>query len=358
MQRSSGFHNKYRPASLEDVVGSERAVSTLQGYIKSKNFPSAIMLLGPPSSGKTTLARAFASDVLGIPADTSPNMEETNLSDSRSIDDIRGLISTARLRPLSASRRFIYCDEAHGILSNNPAANALLKPLEEPTSTTTWILSSMEPEKFTGTTIGKAILSRCVPLRLKPPTEEDLLVQAKRIAVGEKISKLIGKERIQKLVESSDKTYRGVAAQLEVFAALKDDPDAAFEEAMTLGVAYQDTPDEEVISAFVAHIFRAEHTKALRCLFRVKDGVGLLMKLGYYSWFFLGLSSHGGKPPPGLWGSKAMWAAWSACKDSEYLTPAGCHLFQQKVTQLRIQSGAFAVSGQQAASSLVFLFKS
>ena len=356
--QKSGLHNKYRPGSLSEMVGSEKAVAILQGYIDHGDFPSAIMLLGPPSSGKTTLARAFASDVLGMPAETSPNMEETNLSDSRSIDDVRGLISTARLRPLSGPRRFIYCDEAHGVLSNNPAANALLKPLEEPTSTTTWILSSMEPEKFTGTTVGKAILSRCVPIRLKAPTAEDLFAQAKRIAVGEKIHKIIGRERLQKLVEASDQTYRGVAAQLEVFSSMREDPDAAFEEAMSIGGAYQETPDEELISQFVSNVFRSNPDKALRCLFQIKDGVNFLMKLGYYSWFFLGVSSHGGKAPPGLWGSKSMWAAWNSCKDSEFTSPVFCSLFHQKVVQLRLQAGAFSVSGQQAAVSLVYLFKS
>jgi hypothetical protein len=214
----------------------------------------------------------------------------------------------------------------------------------------------MEPEKFTGTTIGKAILSRCVPIRLKPPSDEDLFAQAKRIAVGEKIHKLIGKDRLLQLVEASDKTYRGVAAQLEIFSALREDPDAAFEEAMTLGSAYQDTPDEEIISSFVTYVFKGDTPRALRCLFKVKDGVGLLMKLGYYSWFFLGLSSHGGKPPPGVWGSKPMWAAWNACKELESVSPVSCALFHQRVTQLRLQAGAFSVSGQQAAASLVFTF--
>jgi len=358
MQKSSGLHNKYRPDSLDSVVGSSRAVSVLKGYIERGEFPSAIMFLGPPSSGKTTLARAFASDVLGMQADTSPNMEETNLSDSRSIDDIRGLISTARLRPLNGPRRFIYCDEAHGVLSNNPAANALLKPLEEPTRTTTWILSSMEPEKFSGTTIGKAILSRCVPLKLKAPTDEDLFEQAKRIAVGEKIHKIIGKARLLQLVENSDKTYRGVAAQLEVFSSMRDDPDAAFEEAMTMGVAYQDSPEEELVSLFVQQVFNADPNGAIRTLFKIKDGVGLVMKLGYYSWFFLGLSSHNGKPPPGVWGSKAMWGAWKSVKSSEHSSAIHCSLFHQKVVQLRLQAGAFSVSGQQAAVALAYLFKS
>lgn len=352
--KSSGLHNKYRPLSLSRVIGSESAVGILSGIVESQDYPSAVLLFGPSSSGKTTLARAFASDILGEDCESSPNMTEVNFSDNRSIEDVRSLISVAGHRPMRGKRRFIYCDEAHGVLSNSPAANALLKPLEEPIPTTTWILSSMEPDKFAGTETGRAIRGRCVPITLKAPTTEDLYAQARRIAIGEKVSKIIGKERLLEMVNNSDKTYRGVAAQIEVFCSLKSDPEAAFKAACDLGVSYNQTPEESLIASFVSLLLTGKPEKAIQTLFKIKDGVGLIMKLGYYSWFLLGCSTNGGKPPPGIWGNKEMWSTWNSLKGS--VEAKDLLRFHSEVVGLRLQSGAFSVSGQQAAAMLVHKF--
>jgi DNA polymerase III subunit gamma/tau len=223
---SSGFHNKYRPRTLDRVLGNSQAVRTLSTFIEKNQYPSAILITGPTSAGKTTLGRAFAADSLGVESvESSPNFEDVNFSESRTIDDVRALISQSRLRPLNGTRRFIVCDEAHGILSNAPAANAFLKPLEEPVPSTTWILSSMEGDKFSGTQLGKAIAGRCVHIRLKPPSREDLRNYAGQIAKAEKLKGI----DLDSLLDSGDGTYRGLAGQLEIYSTLKANPEEALD---------------------------------------------------------------------------------------------------------------------------------
>jgi DNA polymerase III gamma/tau subunit len=350
---SPGFHNKYRPSTLSRVLGNESVVATLSNFIESGKFPSAILLTGPTSAGKTTMARAFANDALGVKdVGASPNFEEVNFSESRTIDDVRALISQSRLRPLRGSRRIILCDEAQGILSNAPAANAFLKPLEEPSPTTTWILSSMEPDKFSSTVIGKAISGRCVHLRLKSPTDEDLFKQGARILKGEGLSKALSRESLAKLVDNGDKTYRGLAAQLEVFSSLRDEPEKALEAAMACGVSYMESPDDNNIAGFVKCTLTGNIQSAIRHAVSVKDGVQFLMRLGHYSWFLLSTSAHKGKSS--VWGTKEMWSVWnSISKDVNFSQIAEFH---RRVINLRLQAGALSVSGQQAAAALACEF--
>lgn len=168
------FHAKYRPTTFKRVLGHASAIATLRGFVERDDIPSAILFTGPPSAGKTTLARVLANETLGEEAMRSC-FEEINLASERSIEEIRGLIRLASMRPMSGNRRFIMCDEAHGILQNNPAAQALLKPLEEPIKSTTWLLATMEPEKFMSSTVGRAIASRCVKIKLEAPTEDELV---------------------------------------------------------------------------------------------------------------------------------------------------------------------------------------
>lgn len=346
---SSGFHNKYRPTTLPRVLGNERVVASLSNYIETGKYPSAVFISGPTSSGKTTLARAFASSALGTDAESSQNFEDVNFSESRTIDDVRSLISMSRLKPWGGGRRFILCDEAQGILSNAPAANAFLKPLEEPSPTTTWILSSMEPDKFRSTELGRAIFGRCVKFSLNAPTEEDLLKQGARISKAEKLG--LSKAELTSIVEAGDKTYRGLAAQLEIFSTLHaNDREEALAAATEYAVSADETPDDILIQKFVVYLLRGDVNLAVRACSAVKDGVQFLMKLGYYSWFLLCTHAHGGKRSS-AWGTKPMWQAWSAVSKIENLEPR-LAAFHSAVIGLRLQAGVLSVSGQQAAAAL------
>ena len=74
---------KYRPRTLDDVVGNEETVHRLRAIAETGNLPNLI-LAGPPGTGKTTSVHALARQLLG-PAYKEAVLE-LNASDARGID--------------------------------------------------------------------------------------------------------------------------------------------------------------------------------------------------------------------------------------------------------------------------------
>ena len=165
---------KYRPKTLEDIVGQEATVAKIRGMLKKKEVPNAILLHGATGTGKTTLARIVARYVMCTtysgcgecpsclrPIESHPDYREVNGAEAGGKDDIRGLIMMSRSAPQIGNFRVICIDEAQKITPQ--AAEALLKPLEEPAAKTLWIIATSEPEALKPT-----IKNRCSKLDITP----------------------------------------------------------------------------------------------------------------------------------------------------------------------------------------------
>lgn len=119
----TALHTKYRPTSLDTLIGHEEAVTRMKGMISSGKIPSAILITGPTSVGKTTLARAFVNDLNGGKNFlNSPDYKEVNVADQRTIDDMRELVRLSKLRPMVGKKKVFVLDEAQSICSNAAAS--------------------------------------------------------------------------------------------------------------------------------------------------------------------------------------------------------------------------------------------
>lgn len=302
------LHTQYRPHTLDQLIGHEEAVTRMKGIIKSGKVPSAILLTGPTSVGKTTLARAFAADLSGMGEKFlhTQDYKEVNFSEQRSIDDIRELIKLTRFRPQFSKYRVIVGDEAQGILSTPSAANALLKALEE-SPNAIWILCSMNPEKFKTTTIGKAIANRCVQFNLEPHTNNDLLKQAKRICSGEKMGYMMDDNYrlLKTVVKASNYEMRTLAQMLEAceqyYDGLEEKPEVLTEESLSSVLSSVESDEDKLAADFMTALFSLNYTKCQLSILNSSDCVGLSAKLMYLSSYLVNATVLNGKRHPKVW---------------------------------------------------------
>ena len=351
---TSALHLKYRPTSLSQVIGHEKAVTSLQGMVSSKKFPSAISFFGQPSAGKTTLSMCLASDVIGADKINGPDYTYINMSDNRSIDDVRQMIQTSRLSPMGGIRRFIHLDEVQGILGSPAAAAALLAPLEMPHPRMTWLLSSMSPEKFLTTQNGKAILSRSTQFHLKPFTSEDLTKQANRIIKGENLS-FFTKEIRDNVVRECQGEMRTLANLIEGLQHYYDGlpegdrpdklTDDDVQEVMQLSVS----DDEKTAVRLLTFLYAKKLVGAQREILNVQDGFGLINKMLYTNYAVLNDNILKGQRHPKVW----MTVAAKALKENlgkleNAVDLQGLSRMQVALTDLKSQAQTFAVPEDMA----------
>ena len=182
------------PRANPDLLGQDRAIAVLRDAWRSGRPPHAWLISGPRGIGKATLAfrlaRALLADAdatdadLGLPpehpvfrqvaAGAHPDLRvlepprEARSNRQRSeiaVEVVRNATAAMHSTAAMGGHRVVIVDGAE--LLNRNAANALLKPLEEPPPATTLILVSHHPGRVMPT-----LRSRCAKLRLGRPDDE------------------------------------------------------------------------------------------------------------------------------------------------------------------------------------------
>src|SRR5690606_12176118 len=163
-------------------VGQDRAVAVLAA---AATDPAAMthawLVTGPPGSGRSNAARAFAAALqcpdggcgrcaecttvlAGTHADvTVVATEKVTLS----IDEVRDLITVAQRAPAGGRWRVIIVEDADRMVERT--SNVLLKAIEEPPERTVWVLCAPSPEDVVVT-----IRSRCRRVGLRVPPVADV----------------------------------------------------------------------------------------------------------------------------------------------------------------------------------------
>ncbi|WP_432536688.1 DNA polymerase III subunit delta' [Kineococcus arenarius] len=171
----------------DEVVGQEPAVRVLsraaaaaRGGPGAAGMTHAWLLTGPPGSGRSVAARAFAA-ALACEDPAGPGCGRcagcrTALAGSHADvtvfatqhmqirrEDVEPLIQTAQRRPSVARWRVIVVEDADRL--NPTSGNTLLKTIEEPPPATVWLLCAPGVDDVLATIRSR---TRHVPLRVPP----------------------------------------------------------------------------------------------------------------------------------------------------------------------------------------------
>lgn len=169
------------PTVWDTLVGQRRSIEVLRGAVSGRGMTHSWLFTGPPGSGRSNAAVAFAAGLqcpdggcgvchecrtvlAGSHADVSVVRTEKL---SIGVDEVRDLVRRSALAPVGRRWQIMIVEDADRLTEQ--ANNALLKAIEEPSSHTVWMLCAPTVEDLLPT-----IRSRCRLVTLSTPTSEEV----------------------------------------------------------------------------------------------------------------------------------------------------------------------------------------
>ena len=191
------LYRKYRPQTLETLVGQEHIKKTLTSAIELGKISHAYLFTGPRGTGKTSTARILAKSLncqngpttkpcgecascKDITNSVPIDVIEIDAASNRKVEDAQNILEKVQYVPVNGKFKIYIIDEVH-MLSTH-AFNALLKTLEEPPENVIFILATTEVHKVLDT-----IKSRCQRYDFRRITTDDIVKHLRYISDQENI---------------------------------------------------------------------------------------------------------------------------------------------------------------------------
>lgn len=154
------LYRKYRPKTFNEILGQDHIVKILESSVEMNKVSHAYLFVGTRGTGKTSLARIFATSI-GVSAN---DLYEIDAASNRGIENIKELRDGVRVLPFDSKYKVYIIDEVH--MLSKDAWGALLKTLEEPPKHVVFILATTEFHK-----VPETIISRCQVFTFKKATD-------------------------------------------------------------------------------------------------------------------------------------------------------------------------------------------
>ena len=175
---------KWRPQTLDDVLGQPAVTRTLRNALKSKRIAQAFVFAGPRGCGKTTTARILARALNCVQGPTptpcgvcEPCIEiaegrdidvlEIDAATHTQVDNVREvIIEGLSIAPARDRYKVFLIDEVH--MLSNSSFNALLKSIEEPPPHVVFMMATTELQKIPDTILSRSQVHGSGPSRRRP----------------------------------------------------------------------------------------------------------------------------------------------------------------------------------------------
>jgi DNA polymerase-3 subunit delta' len=168
---------------FDELVGQQHVIATLRDAARGAGMTHAWLFTGPPGSGRSIAARAFAAALQcgdaepgcahcagchTVLAGTHADVEFVRPQGlSLGVREARELVARAALAPSGRGWQVIVIEDADRLTEG--AANVLLKAIEEPTARTVWLLCVPAAQDLVVT-----IRSRCRLVTLRTPATAEV----------------------------------------------------------------------------------------------------------------------------------------------------------------------------------------
>tara|TARA_Y100000589_G_scaffold159029_2_gene151385 strand:- start:1217 stop:2920 length:1704 start_codon:yes stop_codon:yes gene_type:complete len=219
------FHQKYRPNSLDELVGQELINITLKQALTTNKIAPAYLFNGPRGTGKTSSARILAKSLNCLAYDqphitpcnscdlcnsisdgTALDIIEIDAASNTGVENVREIIERSNFAPTQARWKVYVIDECH--MLSTAASNALLKTIEEPPEKVVFILATTNPERVLDT-----IQSRCQRFDFKRINTQQIYKHLQQISQKESIQ--IEEDAIKLIAKRSNGGMRDAQSLLD-----------------------------------------------------------------------------------------------------------------------------------------------
>ena len=206
------LYKEYRPKTLAEMVGNENTIQTMKEHFTQddpKRISHCHIIYGSSGTGKTTIARAVATELLK--ADPVFGIHEINTADNRGIDTARDVIDKMRGLPLKGKATVFIIDEAHGMTAD--AKRAFLKPTEDMPNHVFFFFCTTNLTQFLKGDEGKALNTRSTQWKMEPLNPRQLGKLVLRTADAEKFD--VDDKVLSAIVDVADGSPRLALVALE-----------------------------------------------------------------------------------------------------------------------------------------------
>ena len=163
---------KWRPQTLDDVLGQQAVTRTLRNALKSRRIAQSFVFAGPRGCGKTTTARILARALncaqgptptpcgeceacIEIAEGRDIDVLEIDAATHTGVDNVREvIIEGLSIAPARNRYKVFLIDEVH--MLSNSSFNALLKSIEEPPAHVVFMMATTALDKIPDTVLSRS----------------------------------------------------------------------------------------------------------------------------------------------------------------------------------------------------------